>query len=687
LLVFVNSSEDGRDKGDVNFAVADDDLFLDGCGYLPLGFQVKVGPTVVECCVSELDCVCRLHHNFVVTTGRDFSLRCCFLLVVFCLSSIVTTLAASRGQKQMPAAATPASDAQLQPFSIQEQDAHWWLASPEGRRFFSLGVCCVYQGALRKSFDSENPGYAAWQQYDTPAAWADASLRRLKSWGFTTVGGWGDFGILRKSREETLYLAPVLHIGSSAGAPWLDMWDSKLILRMEEIAREQILRLRNDPRLLGYYSDNELGWWNATLWKTTLDQPSSSGQRRRLIQLLRDIYQDDWNKLRNDFHPENADSWSQLQRGGMLFLKSGGNGIHTMRRFLGLLAERYYQLMRDIIRKYDSRALFLGDRYQSFYYPEVARASARYVDAVSSNLNASWNDGSFPRCYLDTLHTLTSKPVLISEIYLAAAENRSGNKNTSGIYPVVATQHQRADAARNTLRALMRLPYVLGADWFQFADEPQHGRNDGENFNFGLVDINDHPYDEIAAMFAALNAEQLKAQPAPPRPDASSGIPPAPSKPFADFSPTRALKQWDRERGFVKSVSEHPLGDLYVCWSKGALYLGLYSFDMVESAYYRDSSVPKSDRALWMVRIDGREIARARIGAGREAFVSEPGVRIENLSGLNSGGRDVTALELPAKLLGRDSFKAGDAVELACTFLTHCRAYRYDWKGRFTLRE
>lgn len=640
-------------------------------------------------CVSELDWPRWLRHDSAVTTGQIVSLRRCPLLVVLWLSTIVTSWSATRDQKQEPPAVAPAGDAQLSlaAFSIQKQAASWWLASPEGRKFFSLGVCRVHQGDSRKSFDSENPGYAAWQQYDTPAAWADASLRRIKSWGFTTVGGWGDFETLRKSREETLYLTPVLHIGSSAGAPWLDMWDSKIIHRMEEIAREQILLLCDDARLLGYYSDNELGWWNATLWKMTLEQPAASGQRQQLIRLLRDVYQNDWDKLRKDFHPENAGSWSQLQRGGMLFLKSGGDGIHTMRRFLGLLAERYYQLMRDIIRKYDSRALFLGDRYQSFYYPEVALASAHYVDAVSSNLNASWDDGSFPRCYLDTLHSLTGKPVLITEIYLAASENRSGNKNTSSVYPVVATQRQRAEAARNTLRALARLPYVLGADWFQYADEPQHGRDDGENFNFGLVDINDRPYDEITAMFAALNAEQLKAQPIPPRPDASSGIPPAPTDPFADFTPTRALKQWDREQGFVKSVSENPLGDLYVCWSKDALYLGLYSFDIVESAYYRDSSVPKSDRALWTVRIDGREIVRARIGAGREAFVSESRARIENLSGLNPTGRDVTVLELPAKLLGKDQFKAGDIVELDCTLLTHCRAYRYDWKGKFTLRE
>ena len=78
---------------------------------------------------------------------------------------------------------------------------------------------------------------------------------------------------------------------------------------------------------------------------------------------------------------------------------------------------------------------------------------------------------------------------------------------------------------------------------------------------------------------------------------------------------------------------------------------------------------------------------RARIGAGREAFVSEPRARIENLAVLNASGRDVTALELPAKLLGKDRLQAGDTIELSCTLLTHCRANRYDWKGKFTLRE
>jgi hypothetical protein len=543
----------------------------------------------------------------------------------------------------------------------------------------------VTQGASRQDFDPENPGYAAWQHYPDAGSWADATCRRLKSWGFTTVGAWSDHRTLTQSKELTLWLTPVLHIGSTAGAPWWDMWDPKVIRRMEDVAREQILAVRDDPRLLGYYTDNELGWWNATLFKMTLEQAPSSGQRKRLVQLLRDAYGNDWSKLLQDFEPENAASWRELERRGMLFVRPGGDGIRLMRRFLGMLAERYYQLVRQIIRKYDQRALILGDRYQSFYYPEVARACAPYVDAVSSNLNASWNDGTFLRCYLDTLHALTGKPIIVSEFYLAATENRSGNKNSRGVFPVVATQQERADGLRNTLQNLVQIPYVLGADWFQYHDEPRHGRGDGENFNFGLVDIGDRPYAEVTSATAALDWTRLKARPVPQKLDASGGVPPAPEDPMGQFEPMRALKHWDRQRGFVKPASEFPLADLYVCWSPQAVYLGLYSLDIIEDAYYRSRSVPKNDRPLWIVEANGSTPVRARLGAGREPIVSDAEVRVENLSGLNLNVRNVAIMVLPAPRLGKERLKAGDTLELSSTLHSHGRAYRVEWQGRFTL--
>jgi len=344
-------------------------------------------------------------------------------------------------------------------------------------------------------------------------------------------------------------------------------------------------------------------------------------------------------------------------------------------------------LVRDIIRKYDRRALILGDRYQSFYYPEVARAAARYVDAISSNLNASWNDGTFARFYVETLHRLAGKPVLIGEFYMSARENRSGNKNSRGVYPVVATQKERGAGFRNTLQALVKIPYVIGADWFQYHDEATHGRYDGENFNFGLVDIHDRPYEALTTTAAALDLTGLKKRPVLARPDASEGVPPAPRDPFASFEPTLALKHWDRERGFVKPVSEFPLADLYVCWSRKAVYLGLYAQDVTEDIFYKDKIVRSSDRAEWSTSFNGStNIVRSRIGAGLEPVVDEFAVRLVNISGINGNVRNIACMELPVKLFGKDRLKAGDVIEFASTFSSHCRAYRVEWQGRFTLR-
>ena len=86
--------------------------------------------------------------------------------------------------------------------------------------------------------------------------------------------------------------------------------------------------------------------------------------------------------------------------------------------------------------------------------------------------------------YLDTLHALTGKPVMVSEFYMAAEENAAATRIRSAAFPRSPLKRERQRALANTLRSLVRLPYVVGADWFQYYDEPPHGRKlDGEDYN------------------------------------------------------------------------------------------------------------------------------------------------------------------------------------------------------------
>ena len=144
-------------------------------------------------------------------------------------------------------------------FSIQEQGSTAWLVKPNRQRFFSLGVCVVNQGASRQDYNPTNPGYAAFQHYATSNLWVEVVLKRLKAWHFTTIGGWSDYAALKSQREADVAFIPVLAVGITCGVPWFDMWDTNIIARMHHVARDQILPLRDDPRVLGYYSDNEIG--------------------------------------------------------------------------------------------------------------------------------------------------------------------------------------------------------------------------------------------------------------------------------------------------------------------------------------------------------------------------------------------------------------------------------------------
>ena len=82
----------------------------------------------------------------------------------------------------------------------------------------------------------------------------------------------------------------------------------------------------------------------------------------------------------------------------------------------------------DAIRRYDPHHLILGDRFAAWYPQSVARAAGPYVDVISLNTGADWGDGQISPFILKTLHEITGKPVLVSEFYMCAEENRSGNK-------------------------------------------------------------------------------------------------------------------------------------------------------------------------------------------------------------------------------------------------------------------
>ena len=216
--------------------------------------------------------------------------------------------------------------------------------------------------------------------------------------------------------------------------------------------------------------------------------------------------------------PAGVNSWADLlATTEMTRLRPGGAGIHVVREWTGVVARHYYAMAARAIRAADPGALYFGDRLPIYYDPAAVRAMAPYVDAIATNYNVDSSDGWIAPYFFDGLRALSGgKPVLVSEWFFAAKHNRTGNLN-NGHLMTVDTQAERAAGAAAATENFAAIPEVIGAHWFQYYDHPKGGRDDGEDYDFGLVDINDRPYRRLTAALAAANqrAPEIHAEAAP----------------------------------------------------------------------------------------------------------------------------------------------------------------------------
>lgn len=537
---------------------------------------------------------------------------------------------------------------------------------PEGKPFWSFGVDCVEPGTPWESYKPENDAYRAYKLFPGAKAWTLDTISKLESWGFNSLGGWSDTTLFdRYAPKERLPYFVVLHLGAYDQAPWHDMFARQFEKAVDDAAKEQIPKLAKDPKLVGYFSDNELGWWGDTLFKSYFSMPGSSPGKQRLVKLFRDHYSDDFSRLREEWSTP-AKTFDEFASTTRLYLRAGGSGMSVVNEWLSMLGTRYYSLMRDTIRRYDRSHLILGDRYCQYYNLEIAKSSAPYIDVASTNLGAEWNDGSISQFFLDTLHRATGKPVIITEFYLCAMENRSGNRNSSGGFPIVQTQAERATAFKKYVESVAALPFVIGAHWFQFTDEPAKGRGDGENYNMGLLDIHGKPYEELTEAAAGLDFGSLRVRSAA-NPPSMQAVPAAPSRVMED------LKFWPKSVGWAPSNSELPMANLYACRDQNYLYLGLFAMDFVDESLYEGERIPESERPLWKIEIGNHPIEIRYGGSKRPASCSDSSVKVAELAGLKHS------------VLAKVPLPKENAIDLASEWFSHSRGESTSWKVRLVL--
>nr|WP_245187995.1 beta-agarase [Frateuria flava] len=440
-------------------------------------------------------------------------------------------------------------------FHTRKRDGRWQLVAPDGQPFFSLGVNAVVadggrsyvQGrewmfndlppakGPRDTFYGEgdsrrDTGASSGMAYDHGRwfdfyvanlyrvdgagwreAWRTRARQRLAAWGFNTLGNWSDEAIARG--HGLAYTRSINIAGDYAnvatGYDWWgrmpDPFDPRFEAATERAVAAATDGVRDDHWLLGYFADNELAWaapgpqgrWALAIG--TLRGDPRSPAKQAFLATLKRKYGD---ALRLGVAwGIGVTRWEALEPAG--FQAPLPDEAHPAiaedySAWLRAYAERYFRTVAQALRRHDPHHLFLGGRF-AVRTPEAVAACARWCDVISINVYADLPQHGMD---LDRLHQL-DKPVLVSEFSFGSTD-----RGPFGAGPVpVWNEAQRGEAYARFLAAAAADPAIVGAHWFQYADQPVTGRLlDGENAHFGLVGITDIPFDGFVLAVGSANA-------------------------------------------------------------------------------------------------------------------------------------------------------------------------------------
>jgi acetyl esterase/lipase len=370
-------------------------------------------------------------------------------------------------------------------FRAERIDGRWWLVDPEGSVFISRGMNSVTpvrtaggREALERRFGSEK-------------RWAAAATAELREAGFNTAGAWSAHALLDeapkplaatrlwsfmaaygKKRGGTFMQAG--HVGYPGDCPFI--FDPEFPAFCAEHAG-QLAAHRDDPLVLGHFSDNEMPWSRAML-ENYLRLPAPDPGHAA------------------------ARDWLAARRGG-----AAPGAITDAERsaFLEFAVDHYLATVAAAIRAVDPNHLFLGVRLHEpvFDLPEVFRAAGRHCDVVCVNYYRVWTPAG---AQMAMWVRESGRPFMVTEHYAKGAD--SGLGNTGGAGWLVHGQRDRGLFYQNFAIGLLRTRNCVGWHWHRYADnDPDDTKVDPSNrdSNKGIVSARYEPWTPLIEEMTAIN--------------------------------------------------------------------------------------------------------------------------------------------------------------------------------------
>ncbi len=373
-------------------------------------------------------------------------------------------------------------------FRTKKVDGRWWLVDPEGYLFLSVGVDCVNYGngasvrayeqrpnmyeeipsqelmaKIRGTNGNSNaritPSIGLWNQY---RRWGDnyrekakdLIIKRMNKWGLNTMANWSSAEVTSMNRMA--YILQLNNLGLDRNLMGLcDIYADDYMKNLETAISNTVRKNVDNPWLIGYFVANEPAWLN---------------EESRLCQLILD----------GPSRPIKA----ELQK----YLEKEGDNDANRRSFIIGTFGTFLADVNAVLKKYDPNHLNMGIRFgdPDTLGEDVLKVCSKVFDVFSFNCYMLEPKQSM----LDRAMEIMDLPMIIGEYHFGTVDRGLAQSLWQ-----VESQEQRGVAYRYYTEQAYSHPAIVGTGYFQWCDQDITGRGDGENYNCGLIDVTDRPYE------------------------------------------------------------------------------------------------------------------------------------------------------------------------------------------------
>ncbi len=375
-------------------------------------------------------------------------------------------------------------------FYTTEYNDRWIFVDPEGHAHIDAAVVGVRTGQGERNKAAFSGKFADKED------WIARTVDALVSYGFNGAGTWSDEEAIKAynslSEDRKFTYCPMLNLMSGYGRELkitrqlagntgypnqcIPVFDQGFEEYCDRHIASVIGRYKEDPAVLGFFSDNELPIGKKNL-EGYLDLPEGDNGRKA------------------------AEEW--LEKKGV----SRSMITDELRcEFAGYVADRYYDIVHRVLKKYDPDHLYLGSRLHggAKHIREVVEAAGRHCDVISINYYGFWDVRDKD---IANWESWADKPFIITEFYTKAED--SGLSNATGAGWLVHTQKDRGIHYQNFIIGLLRSDNCVGWSWFKYQDnDPTAKGVDPSNLNSnkGCFDNDYTPYGELVTRMQEVNS-------------------------------------------------------------------------------------------------------------------------------------------------------------------------------------